>query len=166
MLLRKIILIIFILFFQNTNAQNIKKKEARKAAIYSAILPGSGQIYSKKYWKIPIIYTALATTTYYVFDNHYQYSEYKKIYINRINGDMTDEFIGIYTNDQISTLTGYYRRNKEISILLLSLSYFLNIIDASVNVHLMEYNVNDDISMNINPSYLYNIGGLNLTIKL
>jgi len=167
LLSKSIPLIIFIIFFQDINAQE-KKKEARKAAIYSAILPGAGQIYSRKYWKVPIVYTALTTTTYYVFYNHNQYIKYKEIYLNRINGNMTDEFIGTYTNDEVETLTGHYQRNKEISILFLSLSYFLNILDASVNVHLLEYNVNDDISININPSYYNrnNIGSLNLTINL
>ena len=140
----------------------------KKASIYSAIVPGAGQYYTKKYWKIPIIYAGLATSAYYINHNHESYKTYKQAYLNRLDGVLFDEYTDVYTDSELVTLTEYYRRNTEISALLFTLTYILNIIDASVNAHLFNYNVSEDISMEIKPVYFSrdNISGLSLAIKL
>ena len=169
-----IILLFFSLHTTQTKAQDFESniynhtiiKNPKKAALYSAIVPGSGQFYSERYWKIPVIYSALITSAYFINKNYSQYNLYKTTYINRLDGDYSDNLI--YTNNNLLTLTEHYRRNTEISTLLFTLTYILNIIDASVSAHLFEYNITDDISMNINPIKLRepNLEIICLLIKL
>lgn len=128
----------------------------RKATIYSAILPGAGQAYNKKYWKIPIIYAGFTALTYFVVTNNQDYIIYKNAYKFRLDGDesTTDDFVGIYTDEDLVTLKNYYRRNRDLSVIGISLLYVLNIIDASVDAHLFYFNVSDELSLNVTPGYM------------
>ena len=151
------------------SAQNFKSKNAKKASLYSAIIPGAGQIYTKKYWKIPIIYSGLITSAYYIKQNNDQYKLYRSTYLNRINTDNnTDQFQGEYSNQDLVTLTDFYRRNREVSTLLFTLTYLLNIIDASVSAHLFNFDVSEDLSMNIKPIYFIHSksSGIQLSFNL
>ena len=143
-------------------------KIPKRAGLYSAILPGAGQVYTKKYWKVPIIYAGLITSAYYIKENHSLYDLYKQTYINRWEGNRTDEFTNRYTDANLLTLTEHYRRNTEVSALLFTLTYVLNIVDASVSAHLFDYDVSKDISLHIQPIYMAkeNTSGLSLSIKL
>ena len=165
---KHIVLCIVLFFSVSIKAQESVVKIPKKAALYSTIIPGAGQVYTKKYWKVPLIYAGLITSAYYINESHTFYDTYKQVYINRLDDDRTDEFIGIYTDANLVTLTEHYRRNTEISALLFALTYVLNIVDASVNAHLFRYNVNEDISMIVKPVYFSkeNINGLSLSIKL
>ena len=84
-------------------------KSANKASILSAIIPGSGQIYNKKYWKVPIIYASLATSIYFIKENQNKLNNYQNAYIQRSNG-VTDEYFNIYNNSQLITIIDYYQR--------------------------------------------------------
>ena len=143
-------------------------KIPKRAGLYSAILPGAGQVYTKKYWKVPIIYAGLITSAYYIKESHDSYDLYKQTYLNRLNGNRTDEFINIYDEGDLLILTEHYRRNTEISALLFTLTYILNIVDASVSAHLFDYDISEDISLHIQPIYMRkeNTNGLSLSIKL
>ena len=168
MSLKKQILILFLcITCINTIAQKTDHKIPKKAGIYSAIIPGAGQVYTKKYWKVPIIYAGLITSAYYIKENHNSYRTYKESYLNRLNKNNSDEFQE-YSNSDLKTLTDYYRRNREVSILLFTLTYFLNIVDASVNAHLLNYDISDNLSINIKPEYLVkdNISVLTLSLNL
>ncbi len=149
-------------------AQEKTLKKPKKAALYSAAIPGLGQIYTEKYWKVPIIYAGLITAGYYIKENYNLYNTYKSTYINRLEGNITDEYINLYSNDQLVTLTEYYKRNTEVSVLFFTLTYILNILDASVSAHLFEYNISEKLSIDIRPTYLQqeNSSGLSLLIKL
>ena len=142
-------------------------KIPKRAGLYSTILPGAGQVYTKKYWKVPIIYAGLITSAYYIKESHDSYGLYKQTYLNRLNGNRTDEFINIDEGDLL-ILTEHYRRNTEISALLFTLTYILNIVDASVSAHLFDYDISEDISLHIQPIYMRkeNTNGLSLSIKL
>ena len=169
MLISKYLFLILIISYSTSiQGQEYINKKPKKAAIYSSIIPGAGQIYTKKYWKIPIIYAGLATSAYYINHNHKSYKTYKQTYLDRLDGVLIDEYTDVYTDSELVTLTEYYRRNTEISALLFTLTYVLNIVDASVNAHLFNYNVSEDISMEIKPVYFSrdNISGLSLAIKL
>jgi len=159
-----VILIILLVCKQSINAQT-KEKSPRKAAILSMYVPGAGQVYTKKYWKIPIIYSALIASGYYINENNSEYKKYRDTYLNRMNGQ-SDNLS--YTDSELITLKDYYKRNREISIMLFSLTYILNIIDASVNAHLSEYEVNEDISLGIRPIKIQDnfYSGIALNIKL
>jgi len=118
-----------------------------RAAFYSAVLPGLGQAYNRKYWKIPIIYGGLATGIYFYIDNNNLYNRYRDAYKSRLAGFKDDEFYGVVTDDGLRNAQKQLRRNKEISLLVCIGVYALNIIDANVDAHLLQYNVDDKLTL-------------------
>ncbi|AUC80885.1 DUF5683 domain-containing protein [Lacinutrix sp. Bg11-31] len=117
-----------------------------KAAFYSAILPGLGQAYNKKYWKIPLVYAALGTGVYFYIDNNKQYKRVRDAYKRRLAGFEDDEFQDRLTDDGLREAQKSLRRNKELSLLVTIGLYALNIIDANVDAHLLQYNVDENLS--------------------
>ena len=164
--LKKILIAFFVGFSFTTSAQEYGEKIPKKAGLYSAILPGSGQVYTKKYWKVPIIYGGLITSAYYINESNDLYQLYKSTYLNRLDGDFTDNLN--YSDSDLRTLSEYYRRNREVSVLLFTLTYILNIVDASVNAHLFDYDVSEDLSLHIQPVYFSkeNASGILLSFNL
>ena len=167
---KKIFLFIFCFFHISfANAQDLTEpiQSPRKAAILSATLPGLGQIYNKKYWKIPIIYAGLLTSAYYINDNNVQYKRYKDAYLKRLdNNQDNDDFVGEYSSGDLLILKDFYRRNREISILCFVGTYIINVLDASVDAHLFDYDISEDISLQITPTSTANFNGLSLTLNL
>jgi len=127
----------------------------RKATIFSTVLPGLGQAYNKKYWKIPVIYAGFTGLSYLAIINNKDYITYKDAYRQRLDGDEStiDAYVDIYSDNDLVTLKNFYRRNRDLSIIGISVLYVLNIIDASVDAHLFNFNVNDDLSIFIQPQY-------------
>jgi hypothetical protein len=117
-----------------------------KAAFYSAVLPGLGQAYNKKYWKIPIVYAAIGTGVYFYVDNNKQYKRVREAYKRRLAGFEDDEFQGRLTDDGLREAQKSFRRNKELSLLITFGLYALNIVDANVDAHLLQFNVDDNLS--------------------
>ena len=138
-----------------------------RAAFYSAVLPGLGQAYNKKYWKIPIVYAALGAGMYFYLDNDKEYKRYRNAYKRRLAGFEDDEFFGSVTDDGLREAQKTLRRNKELSLLITFGLYALNIIDANVDAHLLQYNVDDNLSLK--PHYKLNefdnTGDLGLTLN-
>lgn len=124
-----------------------------KAAFYSAVLPGLGQAYNGSYWKIPIAYAGLGTGIYFYMKNDEEYDKYRDAYKNRLAG-RSDQFKGRITTDGLIRAQEFYQKNKEISILVTVGVYILNIIDANVEAHLQQFNVNEDLSFH--PKMEYN----------
>lgn len=121
-----------------------------RASFYSAILPGLGQVYNKQAWKVPFVYGAMATSMYYFTINNESYKRYRTAFKIREAG-YQDEF----TNDDGSTKISReglisaqktLKQNRETSLLLFIGFYVLQIVDASVSAHLLQFNVNDKIS--------------------
>jgi len=133
-------------------AQGIYKPLApAKAAFYSAILPGLGQIYNKKYWKAPIVWGALAIPTYYYLTNNSSYKRYRTAYKLRKNG-FQDEFTDDLGNERVSLETleraqEQLRENRDMSLLSGVILYVLQIVEASVNAHLIQFNTDDNLSI-------------------
>lgn len=135
-----------------------------KAAFYSAILPGLGQAYNKKYWKIPIVYGAIGTGVYFYVTNNKEYNRYRDAYKRRLAGFTDDEFYKDANGNQLTTPRvtteslergqKFFRKNKEISLLVTFGLYALNIIDANVDAHLLQYNVDENLSLA--PHYKFN----------
>ncbi|WP_179337949.1 DUF5683 domain-containing protein [Winogradskyella ludwigii] len=125
-----------------------------KAAFYSAILPGLGQAYNKKYWKIPIVLGAIGTGVYFYTRNDTQYNRYRDAYKNRLAGFTDDEFYGLISDDGLIRAQEQFSRNKEISLLVTFGLYALNIIDANIDAHLLQFNVDENLSLS--PHYQYN----------
>ncbi len=117
-----------------------------KAAFYSAILPGLGQAYNKKYWKIPIVYGALGVSLYFFSDNNTKYRRYRDAYKRRLAGYHDDDFQ--YLDDtRLIAAQRFYQRNRDLSMLITAAFYILNIVDANVDAHLIQFNVSDKLSL-------------------
>lgn len=121
-----------------------------RAAFYSAVLPGMGQAYNKKYWKIPLVYAALGTSVYAYTWNNNNYTKYREAYKLRIDGK-TDDYDGLNGNPYLSEDTlisaqESYKSDRDLSLLITVGLYVLQIVEASVNAHLLQHNVDDNLS--------------------
>lgn len=161
---RKYIFFICTLISLSISSQKIQKdKSPKKAAIYSAVIPGAGQIYTKKYWKVPIIYGGLVTSAYFINDNNNQYNEYRDAAL--VSYETGEDQLG-YAYSELLILKDHYKRNREISYFSFVGVYILNIIDASVNAHLFNFDVSDDISLNIRPYSTFSNTGVSFSLNL
>ena len=154
---------------------SLKPKHSPKmATIMSACLPGLGQIYNKKYWKVPVIYAGLGTLGYFLITNRQYYLEFKKAYQYRTDGDSTtiDKYANTTaTPDQLKQYRDYYRSNLELTVILTTGLYLINIIDATVDAHLFNFDVSDKLALNWTPyihtdNYAYKGNCYGLSLKL
>jgi len=129
-----------------TKLEEIDPLTPAKAAFYSAILPGLGQAYNKKYWKIPLVYGAIGTSMYFYIDNNRKYKDYRNAYKRRLEGYNDDNYQFL---DESRLIAGqkFYQRNRDLSALFVVGFYVLNIIDANVDAALIQFNVNERLSM-------------------
>lgn len=129
-----------------TKLEEIDPLTPAKAAFYSAILPGLGQAYNKKYWKIPLVYGAIGTSMYFYIDNNRKYKDYRNAYKRRLEGYNDDNYQFL---DESRLVAGqkFYQRNRDLSALFVVAFYVLNIIDANVDAALIQFNVNERLSM-------------------
>lgn len=138
-------------------ADTLKTKEhsPRKATIYSAILPGLGQIYNKKYWKVPIIAGGFATLIYLSKYHGDIYLEYLDHYSRYKEGD--EEILDKYGPNREQALyraKEAFRRYRDLDYILMFGLYVLNIIDASVDAHLKNFDIGDDLTLRVEPALL------------
>ncbi|MDB4182768.1 DUF5683 domain-containing protein [Flavobacteriaceae bacterium] len=145
-----------VLEFEGVTPTVIDALAPSRAAFYSAILPGLGQAYNKKYWKIPIVLGALGTGIYFYNSNNKLYKRYRSAYKRRLAGFSDDEFFGttevpIVSDEGLIRAQQSLRRNSELSILITIGLYALNIIDANVDAHLLQWNVDKNLA--IRPHY-------------
>jgi hypothetical protein len=151
---------------------HIKYKHPPKlAALMSTILPGAGQVYNKKYWKVPIIYAGLAGLAYSYNFNHTKYVDYRDAYKLRLEGITTPNNYPRYSDDNLNTLQLYYHRFTNLSAIGITVLYALNIVDACVDAHMFTFDVGDNLSLNLQPSFINTTAlnhyttGLALSIK-
>ena len=130
-----------------------------KAAIMSACLPGLGQIYNRKWWKVPIVYAGLGGLGYFSYNNYSEYRSYLHAYEYK-TGDLPEgvtltdyetQLANRYAESQLQTYKESYRRNFELFTILTTVWYGLNIVDAVVDGHLYNYDISDDLSINVDP---------------
>ncbi len=134
------------------------RHDPNKATIRSAILPGWGQAYNREYWKIPIVYAAIGIPAgLYIYNNTW-YKRFRDAYTITINND-TAHFTAIYPkiqNFSAESLQYYrnqFRRDRDYSVLYFLIMWGLNVVDATVFGHLKDFDVSDNLSMNISPQY-------------
>ena len=125
-----------------------------KAALYSAIFPGLGQAYNKKYWKIPLVWGGLAAFGYFIDLNNNGYQYYRKNLIYEIEQDPNYPNETIYDQTQLKQARDGLRRNRDQLALYGILFYLLQIVDAHVDAHLMEFSVNRDLSVRVSPELM------------
>lgn len=125
----------------------------RKASLYSTMLPGLGQAYNRKYWKIPIVYGLGAYTVYAAMANHSIYKGYRDAYRIRTDGDPAtlDEYAGLETDFTLQQRRDEFRRDRDYFWILTGVVYVLNIVDAAVDAHLFYFDVSDKLSMQFLP---------------
>jgi len=154
------------------DTSNILKHSPQKAAFLSACLPGLGQAYNKKYWKIPIVYAGIGTITVLAISNTNNYNDFKLAYKYRTDNDplTIDNYVNKYQKEDLLTIKNYYRRNLEFTYIIGFAIYALNIIDATVDAHLFEFDMSDDISLQAYPAFyassFQNSAGINLIFKI
>ncbi|MBQ6939954.1 MAG: hypothetical protein IJN51_01465 [Alistipes sp.] len=143
--------------YSTNDVSNIKK-----ATTLSTICPGAGQIYNKSYWRVPIVIGGLASTIYTIDWNNRGYQRFKTAYTLRVDYEKNpekypngsaDEFRGAYTSTFLKNLKDSYRRNRDLCILLTAGVYVLNIIDAHVDAHLKDFDISDNLAMDIEPYF-------------
>jgi len=168
-------------------------RSPKKASIYAALFPGLGQIYNRKYWKLPIVYGGYAGLIYVLGWNNNQYKDffqgYRIIAAHTSTADMkVDErkfldnliknpSISLdnpstfkYISTQLKSGKDYYRRNRDLTIIGIAALHVLSIIDASVDANLFDFDISDDLSMRIEPMPVFLgdqnlVMGFNLAIK-
>lgn len=136
------------------------KHDPAKATRRSAIIPGWGQAYNKQYWKIPIVYAAIGITAGTFVYNNKWYKKTRDAYTIVINEDTANydqidpklqglidypESLQFYRND--------FRRSRDYSVIFFLLAWGLNVVDATVFGHLKEFDVSDDLSMHVKPTF-------------
>ena len=172
---KNVILAIFLLSslycFSQKDTTNVVVKEQKlssnniynplspsKAAFYSAVFPGGGQAYNKKYWKVPLAWAAVGIPTYFYLNNNGEYKRYRKAYKLRKRG-LVDEFT-LEDGTELISLTGLERAqktlrgNRDLSLLVVIIGYVLQIVEASVNAHLLQFDASDNIT--VNPTIMSN----------
>jgi len=126
-----------------------------KAAFYSTVIPGLGQAYNKSYWKIPLVYAGLGTSVYFYIDNQKKYQAARDEYKLRLRGvERSDrKRIGSYTAEQLLIVQTQSQKNRDLSLFITIGLYVLNIVDANVDAHLQQFNVDDDLTFR--PAFEY-----------
>lgn len=131
----------------------LRKRHNPNVAACLSLIPGGGQIYNKKYWKLPIVYGALGISGYFVYDFAHQMNMFKNEFINRRDGhtEKLNPNYSMYTDENVLAMKNYYRRNMEIAIAVTAILYCLNILDAYVDAHLYYFDISDNLSMHVSP---------------
>ena len=141
---------------QPATAKNIS--HSPKKATLLALIPGAGQAYNRKFWKMPIVYAGFGVTTYFAITNGNDYHLYRDAYDFKTGtktnvSHQAQEEAAKYTEDNLITLRDYYRSNMELSWIITAAWYVLQIIDANVDAHFFYYDINDDLTLHFEPQF-------------
>ena len=171
---RRIILLLFISFIINLKSQDIdsvqkesKKLEIKKsntfnnpkkAGLLSLVIPGAGQIYNKRYVKAPIIWAALGSFGYFYIQNNSEYQKARTSFVSLIDTISSNNipYNGSTNLAEVTAFKNNYRSNRDLFLILGVVFYGLQIVDAVVDAHLMGFNVNDNLSLHIQPVVIPN----------
>lgn len=150
----------------------LKEFNPRKATLRSAIFPGWGQLYNKKYWKVPLVWGAVGITVGVFFYNVNTYKALKQAYIYKTDQDSNNDLLidPRFSNLSANALKTYrnsFRQNVDYSVLFFILIWGLNVVDATVDAHLKAFDVNDDLSLHFKAGYseLAKTTGITLALK-
>lgn len=146
-----------------------------KATFFSLFVPGLGQAYNKKYWKIPLVYAIIGTPLYFALDQKEKFDDYKSAYAKRVDGDPNTvdlQFKNIERDETLLDFMDFHRKNRDLFFVLTGVAYALNVVDAAVDAHLYYFDISDDLSARFRPSVQYSpwqnsyVPSLNLTLKI
>ncbi|UXX78537.1 DUF5683 domain-containing protein [Reichenbachiella carrageenanivorans] len=124
-----------------------------KAALYSAVFPGLGQMYNKQYWKLPIVYGGAMVIGHFIKYNNDFYNAFRNAYIAETDGDesTTNPFEGQFSEEALQLNAERFKRNRDFMVIMGVVYYLVQIVDAHVSAHLIEFNINDDLALQ--PTY-------------
>lgn len=150
-----------------------KDHSPSRATIYSAVLPGLGQVYNKKLWKVPVIYAGMGWFVYQAIDNGQEFNRYREGYKASLLGSdsLADPILvglGFPAGTSGSRLRAgrdLFRRNRDLSIMAVGIIYVLQIVDANVDGHLFNFDVSNDLSARWNLNYINRNAYLGLTLS-
>lgn len=141
-----------------SDSLSLKKHSPRKATFLSLVCPGLGQAYNHKYWKLPLVYAGFGTMAYFFSANHSEYIKFRKAYNfvttpGNENAPPVNDYVTRYKRDATLLLSGrdYYRRNLELTYIATGVWYVLVAIDAQVDAQFFNFDVSDDLTLNIKP---------------
>ena len=146
-----------------------KEHSPTRAALLSAVIPGLGQAYNKKYWKIPIVWAGFGAFGYFIKWNNDKYQYYRKNLIYEVEKDPDYPNESGLDQSRLRSTRNFYRRSRDQLAIYGILFYMLQIVDAHVDAHLIEFDVNQDLSLRIEPDYTpvhYGNANLGLSLKL
>jgi Family of unknown function (DUF5683) len=145
------------------------KHSPRKAAMYSLMVPSLGQAYNKHYWKMPFVYAGFGTVIYFIRYFNIRYNDYLTPYVASFNpttGAALRSEAPVYirgqqltrtlTIDQITKGKDFYRRYRDLNIIMLTAVWALNVVEANVAAHLKTFDMSEDISFRVQPDAGYN----------
>jgi hypothetical protein len=178
---------IFIWFSLQVNAQDslvpapapevkdtVKTHSWKRAVLFSAVLPGAGQVYNhiampkgkkKAYWKVPLIYAGLGVATYFAVSNNMLKNDYRQEYEDRQNGIGPINFLE-YDDQSLLSLYTQHRNRRDFAILGMGLVYLLNVVDAGVEAHFVNFDISEDLTLSIHPTtYFPNAYGVSFQFK-
>ncbi len=186
-MIRFLLAILFICFVVKINAQESadtlkleKVKDTahsvKKAVIFSAVLPGAGQIYNhlakdqkprNAYWKVPLIYAGLGSMTYFFIKNTREVNDLKTEYIARQNNTTVFDKYAPYDQQGVLTLFRQHQSKRDLAILGFVAVYALQVVDAAVEAHFVHFDVSEDLTMRFAPSYFgYKSFGLSMRFEI
>lgn len=155
--------------FDTLKPKAVVKHSPTKAAIFSAIIPGSGQIYNRKYWKVPVLYAGFGGIGYLFMKNNNEFRLYRDALESRSDttSGLSDPFANIYDDQQLFTFREESRRYRDLCFIGLFAIYLLNVVDASVDAHMFTFDVSPDLSLNVRPYLPLSspATGISLTLK-
>lgn len=124
-------------------------KSPTTAVLMSVALPGLGQYYTESYWKIPLFAGGALVSTWFVVDNHAMYRDADAAYLAAVNSNASS-----VTVQRLLRQREAYRDNRDVAVLALAATYVVAAIDAYVGAHLFDFDVSDDVSLNVAPTPL------------
>lgn len=141
---------------QPLDSQDINALAPARAAFLTSVVPGLGQIYNKSYWKVPLVYAGIGIPAYFWADNQRQYNSYRNEYKRRLQGivDTEHPLFGELDDQRLLDAQNFYRRNRDLSVVITVGFYILSIVDANVDAHLSQFNVNENLT--IKPVFEFN----------
>lgn len=154
-----------------------EKHNPSKATLMSVVLPGLGQAYNKKYWKIPIVYAAIGVSAYLYINYNNQFKKYRQAYVDYYDTDAsTDSYLdfdipkGVTTARYITVYKDNYRKWRDWASIAVAITYVLNIMDATVDAHFFDFNIDDNLTMQVHPQIINDIDfskklGINLSFS-
>ena len=146
---------------------SILPKDPKKATLLSAVLPGAGQVYNGKSWKVPILYAGILTDLYFVNYNHRRYESFRDA-LFALDKKEPNQFPSLNRAALVRNVD-YWRQNRDLTLLLLLGIYALNLVDANVDAHLSGFDISEDLALQVAPHLgtvsASNSMGVSLTLR-